>query len=143
MKGMKSYVKAILGEDSLEKFNDFEKGVVFMERSRLDQSLPQRQDFQAALKFAKDGVEGLVDYDGPNIIKQVGLLSMDLLKLQIEILDKYKEEEKWTYRKSLELTRSDEDLCNRLDFTANKLYQLLPLYSKEMELQYVKEWLSR
>lgn len=144
MKNMKSFVKAVLGEDQkLERFNDFEKGVVFMERSRLDQSLPSRQDFQAALEYAKDGVEGLVDYDGPNIIKQVGLLSMDLLKIQLETLDKHPETKDWTYRKSLEVTMNNPDLCDRLDFTAGKLYKLIPLYSKELEMAYIKEWMAR
>lgn len=140
VKGLKSYVKAILGETDLEKFNDFEKGVVFMERSRLEQHLPPRVDFLAALEFAKDGVENLKDYSSevPNIIREVGKLSIELLELQIEILDKFPEEKNWTYRKSMEFTRDDEDLCDRLDFLAGKLYQLMPIYSKTLEEEMIK-----
>lgn len=140
VKGLKSYVKAILGETDLEKFNDFEKGVVFMERSRLEQPLPPRVDFLAALEFAKDGVENLKDYSSevPNIIREVGKLSIELLELQIEILDKFPEEKNWTYRKSMEFTRDDEDLCDRLDFLAGKLYQLMPVYSKTLEEEMIK-----
>lgn len=142
MKNMKSYVKAILGEETLEGFNDFEKGVIFMEKSRLDHSLPPRIDFLTALEFAKDGVENLKDYSTtcPNIVKQVGLLSIDLLNIQLEILDKYPKMTDWTYRKSLEITRSDEDLCNRLDFVAGKLYQLMPLYSEEIQKEVIKNY---
>ena len=143
MKKMKSYVRAILGEEqNLNEFNDFEKGVIFMEKSRLDQPLPQRVEFLAALEFAKDGVENLEGYSSevPNVIRQVGLLSIDLLELQIEILDKFPEEEKWTYRKSLEFTRSDEDLCDRLDFIAGKLYQLMPIYSEELQKEVIKNY---
>ena len=140
IKGLKSYVRAILGETDLEKFNDFEKGVVFMERSRLEQPLPPRVDFLAALEFAKDGVENLKNYssDVPNIIREVGKLSIELLELQIEILDKFPEEKNWTYKKSLEITRSDEDLCDRLDFVAGKLYQLMPIYSEELQKEVIK-----
>lgn len=144
MKNLKSYVREILktGEVSNE-FNDFEKGVIFMERSRLDTIMPSRKDFEAALEFAQDGLKGLENYDGPNVIKRVGLLSVELLKIQLEILDKCPEVTEWTYRKSIEVTKSDEDLCNRMDFLAGKIYQLMPVYSKEMELQYVKEWMSK
>lgn len=140
MKNLKSYVKTILGEGDLNRFNDFEKGVVFMERSRLDQPLPPRIDFLVALEFAKDGVENLKDYSSevPNIIREVGKLSIELLKLQIEILDKFPEEKNWTYRKSMEFTRDDEDLCDRLDFLAGKLYQLMPVYSKTLEEEMIK-----
>ena len=144
VKGMKSYVKVILGEEeqNLNEFNDFEKGVIFMEKSRLDQPLPPKVDFIAALEFAKDGVENLEGYSSevPNVIRQVGLLSIDLLELQIEILDKFPEEEKWTYRKSLEFTRSDKDLCDRLDFIAGKLYQLMPIYSEELQKEVIKNY---
>lgn len=140
MKNLKSYVKTILGEGDLNQFNDFEKGVVFMERSRLDQPLPPRIDFLVALEFAKDGVENLKDYSSevPNIIREVGKLSIELLELQIEILDKFPEEKNWTYRKSMEFTRDDEDLCDRLDFLAGKLYQLMPVYSKTLEEEMIK-----
>ena len=143
MKNLKSYVRASLGLEDLEKFNDFEKGVIYMERSRLSQKMPSREEFEAALEFAKDGLKGLEDYDGPNVIKQVGLLSVDLLNIQLETFDKHPEIQDWTYQKSMEVTLSDPYLCDRLDFTANKIYQLMPLYSKEMELQYVKEWMSK
>lgn len=143
MKNMKSYVKAILGEDQkLEQFNDFEKGIIFLERSRLDQPLPQRNEFEVALDVAKDGLNGLVDFEGPRVVRQVALLSVELLNLQLEILNKYPEEVDWTYRKSYELTRSEEGLCDRMDFLACKLYQLIPLYSKEMEMAYIKEWMA-
>ena len=140
MKNLKSYVKTILGEGDLNQFNDFEKGVVFMERSRLDQPLPPRIDFLVALEFAKDGVENLKDYSSevPNIIREVGKLSIELLELQIEILDKFPEEKNWTYRKSMEFTKDDEDLCDRLDFLAGKLYQLMPVYSKTLEEEMIK-----
>ena len=143
MKNLKSYVRASLGLVEIDNFNDFEKGVIYMERSRLDQKLPSRKEFEAALEFARNGVEGLADYHGPNIVKQVGLLSIELLEIQIEVLDKRPEETNWTYRKSMEVTLEDSDLCNRMDFLAGKLYQLMPIYSKEMELQYVKDWLSK
>lgn len=140
MKNLKSYVKTILGEGDLNQFNDFEKGVVFMERSRLDQPLSPRIDFLVALEFAKDGVENLKDYSSevPNIIREVGKLSIELLELQIEILDKFPEEKNWTYRKSMEFTRDNEDLCDRLDFLAGKLYQLMPVYSKTLEEEMIK-----
>ena len=114
-----------------------------MERSRLSQKMPSREEFEAALEFAKDGVKGLEDYNGPNVIKQVGLLSIDLLTIQLETFDKHPEITEWTYQKSMEVTLSDPDLCDRLDFTANKIYQLMPAYSKEMELQYVKNWMEK
>lgn len=140
MKNLKSYVKTILGEGDLNQFNDFEKGVVFMERSRLDQPLPPRIDFLVALEFAKDGVENLKEYSSevPNIIREVGKLSIELLELQIEILDKFPEEKNWTYRKSMEFTRDDEDLCDRLDFLAGKLYQLMPVYSETIQEEMIK-----
>lgn len=140
MKNLKSYVKTILGEGDLNQFNDFEKGVVFMERSRLDQPLPPRIDFLVALEFAKDGVENLKDYSSevPNIIREVGKLSIELLELQIEILDKFPEEKNWTYRKSMEFTRDDEELCDRLDFLAGKLYQLMPVYSETIQEEMIK-----
>ena len=143
MKNLKSYVRTILGEGDLDQFNDFEKGVIFMERSRLDTTLPSRKEFDVALEFAKDGREGLVDYDGPNVVKQVGKLSIELLEIQLEILDKCPEEVNWTYRKSYEVTRSNKDLCDKLDFLANKLYQLVPIYSKEMETAYINERMNR
>ena len=130
MRNMKSYVKAILGEEDLNKFNDFEKGVVFMERSRLDTSMPSREEFEAALEFAKDGVSNLEDYNGPNIIKQVGLLSVELLEIQLEIFDKHPEIHSWTYRKSIEVTRSDENICDKMDFLAGKLYQLVTIFQR-------------
>lgn len=142
MKGLRSYVRTILGEGDLNCFNDFEKGVIYMERSRLSQSLPSREEFVTALKFAEDGLKGLAEYNGPSLVKQVGLLSVELLKIQLEILDRYPEETDWTYKKSLEVTMSDPDLCDKLDFTANKLYKLIPLYSKEMEMAYIKEWMA-
>lgn len=140
MKNLKSYVKTILGEGDINQFNDFEKGVVFMERSRLDQPLPPRIDFLVALEFAKDGVENLKYYSSevPNIIREVGKLSIELLELPIEILDKFPEEKNWTYRKSMEFTRDDEDLCDRLDFLAGKLYQLMPVYLKTLEEEMIK-----
>ena len=143
IKGLKSYVKAILGEGSLDNFNDFEKGVIFMERSRLDTSMPSRAEFETALEFAKEGISGLEDYDGPKIIEHVAKLSVELLEIQLEIFDKHPEIQDWTYRKSIEITKSEEDLCNRMDFLAGKMYQLMPVYSKEMELQYVKDWMNR
>lgn len=143
MKNMKSYVRASLGLEDLGNFNNFEKGVIYMERSRLSEKLPSRAEFETALNFAKDGLNGLVDYDGPSIVKQVGALSVDLLKIQLEILDKHPEINDWTYQKSMEVTLSHPDLCDKLDFTAGKLYKLMPLYSKEMEMAYIKEWMSR
>ena len=143
MKNMKSFTKAILGYEDLEKFNDFEVGVIFMERSRLNQPLPKREEFEAALNFVKDGVENLVDFDGPRIVKQVGNLSVDLLKIQLETLDRCPEEREWTYKRSLEVALENEDICDKLDFTAGKLYQLMPEYTKIMELEYTKQWLSK
>ena len=141
MKNLKSYVREILktGEVS-DEFNDFEKGVVYMERSRLDQPLPPRRDFIAALEFAKDGVRNLEDYSTncPSVIKQVGCLSIELLELQLEILDRHPEEKDWTYRKSIEVTRDNEDLCDKMDFLAGKMYQLMPIYTAAFEKEYIK-----
>ena len=99
MKNLKSYVRTILGDGNLNQFNDFEKGVIFMEKSRLDQPLPSRKEFEVALEFAKDGVECLEEYSTkcPDVVKQVGLLSIELLRLQLEILDKYPNIENWTF----------------------------------------------
>lgn len=143
IKGMKSYVRTILGEETLDNFNDFEKGIVYMERSRLDQQLPSKQEFEMALEFAKNGLDGLVDFSGPRFAKQVAKLSIELLEIQLEIIDKRPDEINWTYKKSFEVVRSDEDLCNRMDFLASKLYQIMPLYSKEIEQEYIKEWMAR
>ena len=144
IKGLKSYVRVILGEEGMENFNDFEKGIIFMERSRLDQPLPPREDFLVALEYAEDGFKGLDEYSSelPKVIKQVGKFSIELLKMQLEVLDKYPEESDWTYRKSLECTKSDEDLCNRIDFLTGKLYQIMPLYTKAMEQEYIKNMQS-
>lgn len=144
MKNLKSYVRTILGENpEMNGFNDFEKGLIFLEKSRLDTALPSRKEFMVALDFAKDGIDGLLDSDGPRVVRQVAELSIELLEMQIEILDKCPEETSWTYRKSYEVTKSDEDLCNRMDFLAGKLYQLIPIYSKEMETAYIKDWMNR
>lgn len=140
MKNLKSYVRAILGEEDLNEFNDFEKGVIFMEKSRLDQPLPPRGDFVVALEYAKAGLEGLKEYstECPSVIKNVAKLSIELLEFQLEILDKFPEEKNWTYRKSMEFTRSDEGLCDKMDFLTGKLYQMMPVYTEVCNKEMVK-----
>ena len=139
---MKSYVKAILGKEDLSKFNDFETGVIYMERSRLDQPLPERQEFAAALEFAENTMEGAKECSSISTIAiQVGKLSIELLELQLKVLDSYPEETDWTYRKSMELTASDPNLCDQLDFVANKIYQLMPEYTKVIEMEQLKDFM--
>lgn len=141
IKGMKSYVRTILGENpEMKGFNDFEKGVIFMEKSRLDQPLPPREEFVVALEFAKDGLDGLKEYstECPSVIKNVAKLSIELLEFQLEILDNFPEEKNWTYRKSLEFTKSDEDLCDKMDFLTGKLYQMMPVYTEVCNKEMIK-----
>ena len=141
MKNMKSYVRAALGMEDMEKFNDFEKGTIYMERSRLDSPLPSREEIEIALEFARETMKNAEEsIMVPKVIKQVGNLSIELLEIQLETLDRCPEETDWTYRKSMEVTLENPDLCDRLDFTAGKVYQLMPLYTETMTSEYIKDF---